>query len=149
MGYVLHVWGGFFQNEQVKKYPELLKNWYFFDTELEAEKKFGELSETRNIFEGNTGLVHSVSPYKKGTGSTFVKMNLVYNGVEYSHLDDCGFGYTEEDIKFMYYDGNYSCDCNKSIFINREHGNIINELECGDKIKIKDFEVFYKNTEID
>lgn len=43
---------------------------------------------------------------------------------------------------WMFTEGNYSCDCNRSLFIRRQFGNdAIPELPCGDTIELLDYHV--------
>lgn len=41
--------------------------------------------------------------------------------------------------RYMWEEGNYSCDCNKSLFA-RQRGFDCNELECGDTIELVSLE---------
>lgn len=75
---------------------------------------------------------------------TVATMKLVLpNGEVYNHTDDFGYGYDKESAEFMYFDGNYSCDCNKSLFLIQQ-GVDIEEYECGDEILIKDFKITFE-----
>ena len=57
-----------------------------------------------------------------------------------------GYEYPEESAIFMFEDGNYSCDCNKSLFIQREYGeDVIPELDCGDDIELIDYHFEYED----
>ena len=48
---------------------------------------------------------------------------------------------TEEDLlgtmRFMYLAGNYSCDCNKSLFLARAHQSDQEDLPCGDTMQLR------------
>jgi hypothetical protein len=49
---------------------------------------------------------------------------------------DFGYGYPAHAVRFMFEDGNYSCDCNKRIFLERYCG-VPDEIdECGDEIEL-------------
>ena len=78
-------------------------------------------------------------------GKTIAKNDIIYNGVEYPIECDFGENYPEDAALFMFEEGNYSCDCNRSIFINEQHGDCIKELECGDTIKMKDLVITIEN----
>ena len=74
---------------------------------------------------------------------TVVFMSLVApDGSEYAYCDDFGYGYSAGSARYMYEEGNYSCDCNRSEFL-RNLGVPIDELDCGDTIEMKNFFVAY------
>lgn len=64
------------------------------------------------------------------------------DGSEYAYCDDFGYGYSAGSARYMYEEGNYSCDCNRSEFL-RNLGVHIDELDCGDTIDMKNFFVAY------
>ena len=41
-----------------------------------------------------------------------------------------------EGVTYMYEDGNYSCDCNRSLFIRQQCDNNFIGLDCGDQIQL-------------
>jgi hypothetical protein len=42
----------------------------------------------------------------------------------------------------MFVDGNYSCDCNRSLLLQKEYGDeAIPELACGDEIVLKEYHI--------
>ena len=49
--------------------------------------------------------------------------NLEIKDKEFIIHYDFGYEYEEESAIFMFEDGNYSCDCNRSLFIQREYGD--------------------------
>ena len=42
----------------------------------------------------------------------------------------------KDEVPFMWAEGNFSCDCNKSIFINDQCDSSFPILECGEEIKL-------------
>ena len=42
-----------------------------------------------------------------------------------------------DSIKFLWEEGNYSCDCNRSIFIRRNCDSKFKKLKCGETIHLK------------
>jgi len=56
---------------------------------------------------------------------------------------------SEEDLldtmKFMYLDGNYSCDCNKKLFLADASQTDVTDGECGDEIRLKRLTVILPN----
>ena len=75
---------------------------------------------------------------------TIAKMVLVYDTIPYPYEYNFGEGYSEEAAHYMFEEGNYSCDCNRSMFLISKYGGFINELDCGHTIELKDFEIIYK-----
>lgn len=50
--------------------------------------------------------------------------------------------YSEDDAVWMFTEGNYSCDCNRSLFIRQQYGgDAIPELPCGDTIELLDYHI--------
>jgi len=75
---------------------------------------------------------------------TIAKLTLQYQGRDYSIEYDSGEGYPEEAVRYMFFEGNYSCDCNKSLFIQQQCDMAFPMLPCGDEIKITQFAVDYQ-----
>jgi hypothetical protein len=72
---------------------------------------------------------------------TIASMDLLYKDKKY-HLDyDFKEEYPEKSARYIFFDGNYSCDCNKSLFIQRYCDKDFPEMECGDEIEIQNFEL--------
>ena len=50
--------------------------------------------------------------------------------------------YPEDDAIWMFTEGNYSCDCNRSLFIRQQFGDdSIPELPCGNTIELLDYHI--------
>lgn len=135
--YMLHVWGGLFDQEKVIETLGIDKdtNYYWFDTAQERELFLRRL-ETYSVF----GLARNL---KEGTDTrkrTVVYIDAKYEGKIYSFSYDFGYAYPESAAHFMFEDGNYSCDCNLSRFIQDEYPEFP-ELDCGEKIEYEKFEV--------
>lgn len=65
-----------------------------------------------------------------------------YKDKQYTIHYDFGLDYTDEAAKFMFLEGNYSCDCNRSLFIQWEYGDdAIPELPCGNEIVLKEYHI--------
>jgi hypothetical protein len=72
---------------------------------------------------------------------TFANVTLVHEGREYRFRQDFGCGYPPSAVAFMYEDGNFACDCNRSLFIQRECAPDFPFLECGDAIALLGLEI--------
>ena len=54
---------------------------------------------------------------------------------------DFGYGYPPDSAHYMFHDGNYGCDCNLSRFAYDAGAHDLDEMECGDSIKLEGFRV--------
>lgn len=65
-----------------------------------------------------------------------VKIIFRYNAIDYvTYYDDYG-----DSMEYMFEDGNYSCDCNRSLFIQRQCDEDFPDMKCGDTIEMVSFE---------
>lgn len=71
---------------------------------------------------------------------TIARMVLVCNGREYPYEYDFGFAYPVDTARFMWESGNYSCDCNKSLFLSRVYPEVV-VTDCGNEIEVKNLTV--------
>lgn len=53
---------------------------------------------------------------------TRARVTLEYKGQRHTFLDTFGYGYPWRSVEFMWRDGNYACDCNRSLFLQRQCG---------------------------
>jgi len=67
-------------------------------------------------------------------------VTLKYQGKEYTFDYDWNEDYPTDSANFMFEEGNYSCDCNKKIFLNQYCGLKIDNEDCGDKIELVSIE---------
>jgi len=69
----------------------------------------------------------------------YILVELSYKGINYAFLDDhSNYKHPGSDDAhdFWWGQGNGSCDCNKSIFINRHCDSSFEEMPCGETIKL-------------
>jgi len=73
------------------------------------------------------------------------KIIVEYKNKKYSLIEEWKEKYSWESelegVRYMYDEGNYSCDCNKSLFIQRQCDPKFPEMKCGDKIKLLSIEL--------
>ena len=62
-------------------------------------------------------------------------------GKEYIIKKDFGYEYPPKSAEFMFRDGNYACDCNKSIFIKDQCDKKFRQRICGEKINLVDIKI--------
>lgn len=136
--YHLHFWGGI-ENGTLNKtvFGTEKTDFWFPDTETRQKVK---LEMKRIADEQGKVIVFDEHDGELGRYRTICKMIFVYEGKEYPYEYDFGYGYPEDSARFMFEDGNYSCDCNRALFI-RETNPDFPELDCGEEITMKDFEV--------
>lgn len=139
--YMLHVWGGF-QNDGNGVPQEIkdLAGYTYFDSRKDLDnfmKKFNPYK--------HHGFAYKIEEGELSHKRTIAKMNLRYKEKIYPLEFDFGYEYPEDSARFMFFDGNYSCDCNLSLFIGDYLDEEFEELDCGNEIDILDFEVVYKD----
>lgn len=134
--YMLHTWGGFY-NEQYR-HPHK-PGYFFFDTMEELRNYLSDLEKVEKQLNARM-LAYTIEEGTHVRYRTIAKMNLVYKGTEYPFEYDFGYGYPIESAEFMFQDGNYACDCNRSIFLHEAYPEVP-EKDCGHTIIDKDFEV--------
>lgn len=142
--YMIHIWGGAWNEDShpsIEKDLGIKSGYHYFDTEQELKdfenklKPYSHLGLVRDI-------KHGVMSHKR----TVAICTFEYKGKEYIIDYDFGYEYPEDSAHFMFYDGNYSCDCNRSMFISRKYGkDTMEELDCGYKIELKDFKIEYRD----
>ena len=94
----------------------------YSDQGLMRDIKYGFMSHKRTIFVGT----------------------FKYEDKEFVLHYDLGYEYEEDDAIFYFTEGNFSCDCNRSIAIRREYGDdAITELICGVEIELIDYHIEY------
>ena len=135
--FCLKTWGGFFNHEHKQKHG-VEEGYHFFNTKAELKKYLGELKKIEQELNARI-LAYDIFEGKHVRYETIAKMVLIYKSIEYPFEYNFGFGYPVSSAYFLFENGNYSCDCNLSLFINRKYGDVIDELECGEEIEIKNF----------
>lgn len=64
-----------------------------------------------------------------------VYVKLQYKGMEYEFVSNLEYD-DLDGAEFMWTEGNWACDCNKSIFINEHCDNEFPHMECGEEIQL-------------
>lgn len=141
--YLLHTWGGFYNDEHKAKHG-LEPGYFWFSTIGERQKFLDNLKEIEKKYDAYY-LAFSFEEGKHVRYRTIARMKLVYDDKEYPYECDFGFGYPVESAHYMCEYGNYSCDCNKSLFLSRIHEEV-SELNCGDTIETRDLVVTQERT---
>jgi len=71
--------------------------------------------------------------YHRTPYTYIVRVHLRYNGVTYSYEDAFEDAHMAQ---YQYTDGNYGCDCNKSLFIQRHCDPDFPDRGCGERIEL-------------
>jgi hypothetical protein len=70
---------------------------------------------------------------------TIAEMTMILpNGKSYKYSYNFEEDYPEEAAWYMFFLGNFSCDCNRSLLLSMQYDDV-QEMICGEKIKIEDF----------
>lgn len=132
--YFLHIWGGAIPT--LEKEFGIKDNYFWFPTETERETFVNKIKKYSSL-----GLVIDTKDGDMTHKRTIAEMDLFYEDQIY-HLEyDFGYEYPSDSAEFMFFEGNYSCDCNLSLFIQRQCNESFPELNCGEKIKIENFNI--------
>ena len=144
--YMVHIWGGAWNSDaspSIEKDLGIKSGYHYFKTE-EEKNKFCKL--LHNPIYRNQGLMidekYGVMSHKR---TIFVGI-FKYKDKEFVLHYDFGYEFPEDVAKFQFLENNYSCDCNRSLFIQCEYGKeVIPELNCGHKIELKDYHFEYED----
>ena len=138
----VHVWGGAWNDDA---YPSIEKDYgikdgyYYFKSRRAVDKFLSIISQSRYAKQGIGRDVKSGEMTHKKTA--FVGI-YEYLGEEFTIHYDLGYEYPYDSAVHYFVDGDMSCDCNRSLIIQREYGEaIIPLLPCGSKIKLVWYEV--------
>lgn len=76
---------------------------------------------------------------------TVVVLDFRYKDADYHIEYDFGYGYEEDTARYMFEDGNYACDCNRSRIIKRFYPDFPLIRDCGGDIKMLKLDVVFKD----
>jgi len=137
--YYLEYWG------QVEN-----ENWIERDLGIKERSFWFNSEEERAAFKANLKEVASqhdvIIAFREEEGElthkrTIANVELKYKGMPYSFKFDFSYEYPDEAARYMFIDGNYSCDCNKSSFIQSYCDSNFPELGCGDEIEMVNLKI--------
>ena len=142
--YMAHIWGGAWNkdaNPSIEKDLGIKEGYHYFKTKEERDRyRFLKLIKQYS----SQGLVWDLREGEMTHKRTIFVADLKYKDMVYTIHCDFGYEYPEEEAIFMFEDGNYSCDCNRSLFIQDEYGeNAIQELDCGEEIEMLNYHLEY------
>jgi hypothetical protein len=136
--YMCQLWGGYF-NAGVERCEEFTEGYHWFDSEKDrAMFLCAAREDARRVGKCLATNTEEGTHTRKRTVARFT---LEYLGKLYECENDFGYAYSHESARFMFFEGNYSCDCNRSLIIDRTDGYDLEELDCGDSIKMNSFTI--------
>ena len=142
--YMVHIWGGAWNkdaNPSIEKDLGIKSGHYYFDTE-EEKNEFCKLLD--NPIYSKQGLAKDIKYGIMTHKRTVFVAALKYKDKEFVLHYDLGYEYPEDSAIFYFTEGNFGCDCNRSLAIRWEYGeDAIPELECGDEIEMLSYHVEY------
>lgn len=142
--YMVHVWGGAWNkaaNPSIEKDLGIKSGYHYFKTES-AKDAFCELLDNRVYREQGLVVAHGDGQLT-GKRTVFVGV-FVYEDDEFILHYDFGYDYPAESAIYMFTHGNYSCDCNRSMFIRNQYGETaMPALGCGCEIEMIDYQFVY------
>lgn len=144
--YMVHIWGGAWNsdaNPSIEKDLGIKKGYHYFSSEKEKDDFLKLITQDRY---GSQGLMRDVQYGEMSHKRTIFVVTFQYQGEEFNLHRDFGYEFPEDVAVFQFVENNYSCDCNRSIFIRQEYGeDAIPELNCGEEIKLKNYHFEYKD----
>ena len=141
--YFLKFWGEIENNKWVEKDIGTKEKNFWFETEEQRLKFKNFLKTIAN--KHNVIIVFAEQEGYNVRKRTIAKMDLIYNCRVYPYSYDFGYGYPTGAAYYMFTDGNYGCDCNRSLFLMRKYPNDFKtEFDCGQEIIMKNFKIELK-----
>lgn len=140
--YMIQIWGGAWNEgvyPSIKKDLGIDKGYHYFKTKEDRDKFINKLRPYEKL-----GIARDLKEGEMTHRDTVAIMDLVCNGIRYPIEYNLGKEYEEENAEFYFFDGNMSCDCNKSLLIQRQCCEYFPEFNCGDEIEIENFRIEYR-----
>lgn len=131
--YYLKFWGG--ATKSIEEDLGFKERDYWFNSKEERENFKQQL-----LPYNRKGLMIHEDEGEHTKLKTIAKMMFRYKGKNYPYEMDFGYGYPVGSAHYMFEEGNYACDCNRSLFLSREYPNF-EEMDCGENIDLISFEV--------
>lgn len=143
--WMVHIWGGAWNhdaNPSIEKDLGIKDGYYYFDAEEEKNRFIQLIRQDKYEKQGlATDCKHGIMTHKR----TIFVATLKYKDKAFVIHYDLGYEYPEDSAIFYFTEGNFGCDCNRSLAIRWEYGeDAIPELPCGDEIKVTDYHIEYQ-----
>lgn len=140
--YMVQIWGGAWNkdaNPSIEKDLGIKEGTYYFDTE---EEKDEFLKPLNNPIYSKQGIAKNIKYGVMTHKRTIFVGTFEYKKKKFILHYDLGYEYPVDSAVFYFTDGNFGCDCNRSLAIRWEYGeDAIPELNCGCEIKMTKYYV--------
>lgn len=142
--YMVHIWGGAWNPDacpSIEKETGIKEGYYYFSTK-EAKDAFVKFLQTP-VYKCQGMMIRTEKGNLTHKRTVFIGM-FKYADKVFTLDYDFGYEYPSDSAIFMFTQGNYSCDCNLSMFIRNKYGeDAIPELDCGCEIELLDYHIEY------
>lgn len=140
--YHLHYWGGVQNDRWIERDLGITATDFWFDTKKERKEFAAKLRAVADAHGQIIAFAEHEGPQCKKRTVARMRMRLA-DGRVFSLSYNFGFGYDEDSARYMFFRGNYDCDCNRSIFLEKAHEELsgMPELDCGQSITMDEFDV--------
>lgn len=137
--FLLHVWGEVMNEDLIERDLGIKGQDFWFSTKQERE----EFKRRLYDFARERGAIIAFAEHEglDVRKKTIAKIVFEYEDKEYCLDYDFGYGYPPDSAEYLFTDGNYECDCNRSTFLHKKYPDFPEMEECGERIKMVKFEV--------
>lgn len=138
--YLVRAWGGG-QDVVAEKYPPDLTHdgtlHWWFPTE-EASRVFCNSLRTYSVCIQDQGPIDDNTDEPVDTHKRLIALVTLKtpDGKEYKLEWDHGYGCQPSNARYLWEDGNYSCDCNRSMFLHEKYPEILETDRCSETIEL-------------
>nr|DAG13341.1 MAG TPA: hypothetical protein [Caudoviricetes sp.] len=142
--YMVHIWGGAWNDDahpSIKQDLGIDEGYYYFSTEKEKDLF---LEKVRQKKYQDLGIVFDIKHKEMTHKRTIFVGDFMFQNKIYKLRYDFGYEYEKQNAEFMFLEGNYSCDCNRSILLLEKY-NDFPLLGCGDNIKLVNYKFRYED----
>lgn len=142
--YMVHIWGGAWNKDadpSIEKDLGIKPGYYYFDNDYEKDEFIMKLNNPNYKHQGI--MINENHGYMTHKRTIFVG-TFKYKDKEFIIHYNLGYDYSEDDAIFYFTQGNFGCDCNRSLAIRWEYGeDSMPELGCGCEIELLDYHIEY------
>lgn len=149
--YLLRVWGRDEDAVKALKTPDYLEPdhaiCYWFNTSKERSQFVRSLPKDLMVVWSEVDKDHEHDVHAE----TVVTVTLLLpDGRKGTFEQSYGCGYPDDSVHYMWENGNYSCDCNRRLFLARycgidpENADLDTYVECGDSIRLLSLKIEHR-----
>lgn len=142
----VHFWGGVKNDGLAERFLGTSETDFWFDSR-EERRKFMYRLEALAV-KNDTIVVFNETEAPICFTRTIAHLVFAYDGRQWAFEIDFGVGYEEESVHYLFNDGNYSCDCNRSALIHGCHPDFPQERfedDCSEIIQLIDLQIEHRS----